>query len=107
MARLALYHSIKPDKHVACFYFLGFADRKCWKNSFGMFWHANSIPIVLCKASWCGTIACWFGEGERITEDILARLADGKCRFEENEFKLFFDGKALRFTVRFHSRKLC
>lgn len=50
-----------------------------------MFEYVGGIPILLRKASWCSVTSGWSGEGEGTPEDILARLADGKCGPEANE----------------------
>lgn len=73
--------------------FSGSLDCERWKNPAGVFRHADSVPVVLRKASWCCPSAGWSREGEGTSEDILTRLADGKRRFEENESKLISHGK--------------
>lgn len=59
-----------------------------------MFRHADSVPVVLREASWRCPSSGWSREGEGTPEDILARLADGKHRFEEDESKLISHGKS-------------
>ena len=73
--------------------FSGSLDCERRQNPAGVFRHVNSVPVVLREASWCCPSAGWPREGEGTPEDILARLADGKHRFEEDESKLISHGK--------------
>lgn len=77
----------------------GFVDCKRWEDFARVFRHANGIPVLLCKASWCRPPTGWSREGEGTSEDILARLADGKRRLKENEFKLISYGNFREFTI--------
>lgn len=58
-----------------------------------MFEYVGGVPILLCKTSGCSVTSGWSGEGEGASEDILARLTDGKRGPEADESQLIPHGK--------------
>lgn len=66
-----------------------------------MLGYADGIPVVLREASRRSSPLGWPREGEGTTEDILARLPDGKHRLEANEPELISHG-TLIFVLDFH-----